>query len=317
MTLRILHKKAPAKQRRAIVYAAEKWEPYVYRGIYAAIKAAHKAFNHPEVAAALARNAPEIAVAAMPWAELERALEKHLMLPIKNAVMDGAAAAVEDLKPRIEKADPPKRPARFTVGTDISFKLDNPRTQNYLARNAARLVTRIRQETMLAIRRITTDAHARGLNVGQQADKIATQLKRDIGLNQRQAGALGKYQAGLEERELGQAQITRQVGEYRDRLIDQRARLIARHETMSASNSGQQEVWTQATEQGLLDPTQKRKWITQPGLNSQNPCPICREMHGQVRGLNEEFVSPYDNSAAIQPPIHIGCECVAVLHFED
>lgn len=315
--MRIRHKKAPAKARRAIVYAASKWEPYVYDGFLRALRQARAAFAFDEVRAALERGAPEIAVAAMPWAEFERALERGLMLPIKNAVADGAAAAVRDLRPRIEKKDPPKRPTGFQVGADVSFTLDNPRTQSWLARNAARLVTRIRQETTLAIRRITTDAHARGLNVGQQADKIATALRRDMGLNQRQAGALGRYQATLEQQELSPTQIARQVGEYRDRLIDSRARVIAQHETLVASNQGQNEVWRQATEQQLLEPDQKRRWITQPGINADNPCPVCRPMDGQVRGLDEEFVSPYDGSRAMVPGIHIGCRCVSVLHFED
>ena len=320
MTTRIIHKARAPKARRAIVYAASKWEPYVYEGFLRALREARKAFRTDEVVAALARNAPEIAVAAMPWAELERALERNLMVPIKNAVADGAAATVRDLT--VTKRDDPKkkpkpRPTGFSIGADVSFDLDNPRTQNYLARNAATLVTRVRNETMLAIRHITTDAHARGLNVGQQAEKIAAALRRDIGLNQKQAGALGRYEATLIESGVAQGQIDRQVNEYRDRLIDSRARTIARHETMTGSNVGQQEVWTQATKQGLLEPDQKRVWITQPGLNAENPCPICRPMSGQVRGLKEPFVSPYDGTTAMQPPAHISCMCVSSLYFED
>ena len=315
MTLRIIHKAKAPKARRAIVYAASKWEPYVYEGFLRALREARKAFRTDEVVAALARNAPEIAVAAMPWPELERALERNLMAPIKNAVADGAAAAVRDLT--VTKRDDPKkkkpkpRPTGFSIGADISFDLDNPRTQSYLARNAATLVRRVRDETRLAIRRITTDAHARGLNVGQQAEKIAAALRRDIGLNQRQAGALGKLEASLIESGIPQARIDTQVNAYRDRLIDSRARMIARHETMTGSSVGQQEVWTQATEQGLLEPDQKRRLLTQPRLNPDNPCAICGPAAGEIRGLREPF------SIGMGPPFHVGCECTTVLHFDD
>lgn len=518
--MKITHKARPPKARRAIVYAASKWEPYVYEGFLRALRQARKAFDNDKVTAALARGVPEIAVAYMPWAELEQALGENLLLPIRNARMEGMGAAMRGLrsdgvirkgagKPRkltaeeisaireytrggnkrinpalreaarlgeadanlvrvldeimaqrragapvlyrgeptgkqplvgrggdlvglsqlerearvrqltdeyirnqykvgavinhpafvstSEKLGPaldasvgrdtpgvvfrirngqgvnvsaqssfddedewvlprdtklkvtrvsrevfdtpsggtvertvvdvefvgsragsaPPRPTNFQIGADVSFTLDNPRTQTYLARHGARLVRRVRDETTLAINRIVTEAHARGMDVRQQAQQIASALRRDMGLNQRQAGALSRYEAGLAEQAIPPRQAERQVNEYRDRLINQRARMIARHETMTASNAGQQEVWQQATEQGLIEPDQKRKWVTQPGLNSDNPCPICKPMNGQLRGLNEEFVSPYDNSAAIQPPIHIGCECVSVLHFED
>lgn len=320
MATRILHKARPPKARRAIVYAAEKWEPWVYRGFLAAIKEAQRAFNHEAVSDALTRNAPEIAVAAMPWPEFERALERALMQPIKNAVADGAAAAVRDLRPRIEKKEPPKRPTGFRVGADISFSLDNPRTANYLARNAAKLVTRVRNETMLAIRRITSDAHARGLNVGQQAERIATALRRDIGLNQRQAGALGRYQAGLEGMENPPPQriIDQNVADYRNRLIDSRARVIARHETMTASGAGQSELWTQAKEQGLLAPDQKEMWVAQPSLNMNNPCLICRGLDRQIVPLGGEYVSTYDGTRVRSgDQAHVACECSRVLVVED
>lgn len=316
MTRRIIHKRnlPRSKPARAVHYAAERWEPEVFDGFNRALRRTRRAFNVEVVASALARNAPEIAVAAMPWDEFERALGDHVLPAIREALADGAAAAARDLRTTFSKADDP----RFQITAGFSFDLDNPRTQTWLARYGARLVTFLRDETRLAIRAITLEAQRRGLDVTQQATRIAQALRRDVGLNRRQATALARFEAGLEEQGVSQTRVNQQVGEYRDRLIDQRARTIARHETMTASNQGQQEVWTQAAESDLLDPNEtRRKWVTQPGLNATNPCPICEPMHGQLRGLNEEFVSPFNGTVAMNPPAHVNCECVTVLVFDD
>jgi len=87
--------------------------------------------------------------------------------------------------------------------------------------------------------------------------------------------------------------------------------------TLSAANVGQQDIWRQATNQGLLEPDQKRKWLTQGTLNPDNPCRICAPMNGQIRGLNEAFVSPYNGAERLHPPIHARCRCVTLLVFPD
>lgn len=329
MTLRILHKRnlPRSKPARAIRYAAERWEPYVHAGFYRAIRAAQREFNADHVRAALQRGAPEIAVQMMPWAEFERALERHLLPAIRNAVMDGGGAAVTGLPKSVTrgvtKADPdpdPKKkpPERFQVGADVSFDLRNPRTERWLAQYGSRLVTRVKDETRLAIRAITVQAQQQGLDVRQQADKITRELKRDMGLNQRGAKALANYEAGLIEQGLAQTQVNRQVAEYRDRLIDQRSRVIAQHETLTASAHGQSELWRQAQEQGLLPADQQEKWIAQPGLNANNPCPVCQGLNGQVRRLGEPFVSEYDGTVVQHgEQAHVGCRCNRVLHLED
>jgi hypothetical protein len=44
----------------------------------------------------------------------------------------------------------------------------------------------------------------------------------------------------------------------------ERAELIARTETMRASNEGQQEAWDQAVEEGLLTGNEQQEWIVTP-----------------------------------------------------
>jgi hypothetical protein len=40
-------------------------------------------------------------------------------------------------------------------------------------------------------------------------------------------------------------------------------------------------------------------------------------MNGQIRGMEEAFVSPYNGAESMHGGVHTQCECVVVLHFDD
>lgn len=83
-----------------------------------------------------------------------------------------------------------------------------------------------------------------------------------------------------------------------------RAEVIARTETMRASNEGQQEAWDQATESGLLTGDEKQEWIVTP---DDRLCPICEPMDGVQVGLDELF--DVDGDQVDGPPAHPNCRC--------
>lgn len=82
---------------------------------------------------------------------------------------------------------------------------------------------------------------------------------------------------------------------------EDRAELIARHESMSAASFGQREAWRQATEAGYLPEDAKRTWIA---VGDEKTCPICSELDGQVVGLDELYNGEFEG-----PPAHVACRC--------
>jgi SPP1 gp7 family putative phage head morphogenesis protein len=84
-----------------------------------------------------------------------------------------------------------------------------------------------------------------------------------------------------------------------------RAELIARTETLRASNEGQQEAWLQAVDVGLLTGTENREWIVTP---DDRLCLICEPMDGQTVALDEAFELE-DGTKIDVPPAHPRCRC--------
>lgn len=89
---------------------------------------------------------------------------------------------------------------------------------------------------------------------------------------------------------------------------DARAETIARTETISASVNGQQELWDQAVEEGLLTGTESQEWIITP---DDRLCPICEAIEGQTVPLGEPFVT--DDGEVDGPPAHPRCRCAVGL----
>jgi len=91
----------------------------------------------------------------------------------------------------------------------------------------------------------------------------------------------------------------------------ERAELIARTETIRASNAGQQLAWEQATEEGLLTGNESQEWITTP---DDRLCPICEPMDGVTVPLGESFDVAGDRIEG--PPAHPNCRCTVGLTVE-
>lgn len=85
---------------------------------------------------------------------------------------------------------------------------------------------------------------------------------------------------------------------------DARAESIARTETMTASNAGQQQLWDQAVEEGLLTGDEQQEWIVTP---DDLLCPICAPMEGQKAPLDGTF--EVDGEDIDGPPAHPRCRC--------
>lgn len=81
-----------------------------------------------------------------------------------------------------------------------------------------------------------------------------------------------------------------------------RADTIAATEVIRASNEGQQELWSQAVEEGLLTGKEQKEWIVTP---DDRLCPICEPMEGVTVALDETFNVEGDQIDG--PPAHPRC----------
>lgn len=85
---------------------------------------------------------------------------------------------------------------------------------------------------------------------------------------------------------------------------DNRAEVIARTETMTASNRGQQELWDQAVDADLLNGTELQVWIVTP---DDRLCPICEPLEDVTAPLGGTF--NVDGVEIDGPPAHPQCRC--------
>ena len=81
---------------------------------------------------------------------------------------------------------------------------------------------------------------------------------------------------------------------------EQRAKLIARTESMAAASEGNRQGWRQAIDEGLLTGDEKVTWIATEGA-----CPECEALDGAVRDIDGQYPDPGGDG----PILHPNCRC--------
>lgn len=179
----------------------------------------------------------------------------------------------------------------------IDFKFDDKAeaAQEVAERQAASMVTNITKETEANIRNLIAKAIREGIPPYDAAHAI----QKMIGLTAAQGQAAMNYRKELINNGLTLAQVNRKVEDYADELLEERALTIARSEIMDALNTGQDEAWQQAQDEGFLSEEATKEWITTP---DETLCPECDAMDGQSVPVGEEFKDG-------DPPLHPNCRC--------
>lgn len=198
------------------------------------------------------------------------------------------------------------------VNEALRFDTRNPAIRDYMLQRSANLVVDIEADTKSFIQ----NAVARSFDEALTPRRVADIIKPSIGLYPGQVRALMNYQLGLEQQNVPREQVMEKVDEYHDRLLDYRAKMIARTETRFATNAGQQAVWEAASNQGLIDSeSTMRRWIVDGA-----PCEICEPMEGVEVGLNEPWVITYPDGGQEEVDIptdsHPNCMCGMELVFK-
>lgn len=218
--------------------------------------------------------------------------------------------------------------ARYRPELSFGFDLLNPRSVSWIEGHAAERVVAIGNDTRAAVSNIIL----RGFREGWDVPTMARRIKRVVGLFPRWANAVTNYHARLVAD--GNRQADQLAEKYRQRLVAKRALMIARTETIAASNMGQVELWLQAIDAGQLPTTARKVWVVTP---DEKLCPRCRPLDGVTVGMLEMFqprsraVFIDDGSGypaielrtdskpgepVLAPPLHPNCRCALRLAFD-
>lgn len=251
------------------------------------LRALQKEIDIEAVEEALRQNKPAIVIDSVTWSEaLENPLAANFE-PVYDMItaMTGAEAWAE-------------------LKIPIRFDIRNPYSERWIAEHAAELVTQVTDETKKAIRGVVLD----GFTSGYPPREMAVKIRDLVGLTERDARAALNYWERLsQEADLSAARVDAMVDTYERQMLRRRALVIARNETITASNQGAYASWKVAQDDGYLLPETKRVWIA--AEKSDRTCPICMDFHGQEAGMNEEFVSKSGKHRRMFPTAHIQCRC--------
>lgn len=201
---------------------------------------------------------------------------------------------------------------------NLAFDVTNPRAVQAAARQAGTMITETSLQTKLAVRQIIT----RAVDEGIAPYKAARMIREHIGLTKALSKAVANYERGQLAAGVTQAKAAERAARYAKRLLNYRAKNISRTEILRAANQGQQELWRQARDNGLLRGTVKRIWIVTP---DDRLCDICAPLDGKVVGLEENFTGYRRNASGnvseiyseLTPPLHPQCRCAIALSFEN
>jgi SPP1 gp7 family putative phage head morphogenesis protein len=250
-------------------------------------------FVASQVVRALEANDVEGAIEIIRFEEGEAFLQSVIPSHLRGVYELAAAKAAKDLT---------------TAGMSIRFDIVNPQSVTWIRNHAAELITQWGQSSQQAIR----DLILRAFEDGIPPTSLA-RLIRDtgVGLTSRQALAVENMRRRLTEAgQLTVEQIQARVERYGRKLLRYRTEMIARTEVIRASREGQQALWRQAVERGLLDPSKAlQEWVV---AEDERLCPICAELDGTTAPLEMPFPEP----GGMGPPQHPDCRCTLVLRLD-
>jgi hypothetical protein len=220
-----------------------------------------------------------------PWDDFTRELGK-----ISEIVKDAFANAASPASPRM----------------DLRMDLIDQQAVRWAGERSSNLIVEISEEMRATIRSLVSDSVAGMMDT----DDLARRLSRTVGLHERYARAVDNSwtQTFNDQIRAGRsAEQARQIADraadrYRQRLLNVRARTIARTEIHAAQNAGRMAGWEDSISQGFASTRARKQWIT------YDPCQICQPMDGQIVPWNQSF-----SNGNMMPAAHPNCVCQAIL----
>ena len=272
---------------------AEGIEPELANAFLDAIEAVRRAIPEGALANAIASGEAGRVAELIPFGILETELGATA-----EPLLASAFTRVADLAAREVAGE---------IGLELTFDAASERVLRIVREQTAAFVTEVSTQSRLAIRELVERSFREGLTPGE----LASRIRSHVGLTRPQMAQLDRLRIDLLEAGVDRATIESMSADFLRSKIRERAAVIARQESAVAANGGQQALFRQVEQSGLVQNVLK-EWIVTP---DDRLCPICRPMNGQRVRVNETFVSPFNGARAFHPPIHIQCRCASSLVF--
>lgn len=212
-----------------------------------------------------------------------------------------------------------------------SFDIVREDAWKWAEQHAGELI--VQPADITAIRHVITDA----FKAGTVPRDVVKELKRHIGLYPKLAAAHRNYAAKVRLLPISKAEMEKLIVANYRRLIDYRAKMIARTEAAFATNAGQHILWQAAIDEGFLGKDESfRRWVI---TWDDRLCPRCLAMIDPAteRGQSIPFDATFSSipqardftikntgegvsipeakapELATRPPLHPHCRCTTVL----
>lgn len=278
---------------RALHEIADRFEPRVRRAFLEAVERLRGSVTIKQIQEAVESGNVERVLELLGWDEFRSGM-RSMTEPLRAAIVESAGVSGAQLV--------------GVVGRDLVFDMLNPSSVSFIRQYEFDLIGGIEQQTRNSIRQVILDAFEEGGHPYQQARDI----RMLIGLTERQSNAVSNYWDNLLGTGMNASRAEEMAMRYFGRLLNHRAKTIARTETIRAAGMGREALWKQAVDEGLLDPyATRRSWLITP---DDRLCPTCQaipEMNPDGVRLFEPFQTP--NGPEMLEPAHPNCRCSVVL----
>ena len=232
------------------------------------------------------------------WAE---STDAGLRDPLRALTQQIVAQSAEASQPALAAVLP------RAAGLAITFDATSPHVIAFVQDHSATLIRGIGEETRQAIRAMLVQ----NMQAGRSWRSLVPEMQQMIGVTVRQADALVALRTRLGDSGMQQARIDQLIAQKTRAYIRLRARTISRHESLLAANSGQHLLLQQMVSDGVMDPTQYKRFVVI--TPDERLCAICRGIKAQNAqgvGLLQPFQTP--TGSQMFPPFHVTCRCTSV-----
>jgi len=191
-------------------------------------------------------------------------------------------------------------------GSTVVVDMARPRIFDWVRNRTGELIKETHGTNLDAIR----NTIGWGVENGIHPARLAQNIQQAIGLTGPGAEAVNRRRQSLIDQGVKPKQANSIADGYANRLVSERAKVIAHTESMGAVNGGRRSLWDDLLESGAMEPGTMQEWVTS---RDEAVCPLCGPM-GRKKpiGVRDLFSTP-DGRQIPAPPLHPRCRCTVVL----